>query len=269
MKTNSTERDEPPTVQGSRANEKISTPRFDESKVRREVNNNDDGAKSNERQEMSPEIRIELEKVQAVVDFAESLVDFSLPHVETTLPHIAYVDAMTSLADVRRRIPGSDADASDGRNCPQERPRGAKEPETQTSNLAAMPEIDDDEDQKAIIDCMVASTADESPLSANKVERYFANFGSLEWCLQAGSASAVVFRFCDPALFKTTLGFNHYIERRPILLSAVPKVGVPEDPEDREYRRSAPPTDGAEDTSLEDLSRIIDHINELAGAVDG
>ena len=112
---------------------------------------------------------------------------------------------------------------------------------------------------------MEASLVDGSPLSAELVRRYFINFGSLEWCLQAGGTSTVIFRFTDPALFETTLRFNHFIKEKPLRLIPMKNRGASSDLQGH-AAGSAPANIG--ETSRNEVSRLINHIDELVGSVN-
>ena len=125
------------------------------------------------------------------------------------------------------------------------------------------------DDRKAAgVEYLLVSAVDGSPLSPVEVECYFANFGPLLWCRQVdGGASSTVVGLCfrDPAIYKTVFDFHHRIERRPIRLVPVKKKGMAAD---RGYRSSTMLSKtGPEETSLEDLSRVMERINELAGSV--
>jgi len=77
------------------------------------------------------------------------------------------------------------------------------------------------------IDYLEASTLDRSPLSVLQVESYFARFGSLIWCLQAGSAHTVIFKFAEKSLNQFAMNYGHYLDQRPLALQAMKNGGVP------------------------------------------
>jgi len=77
------------------------------------------------------------------------------------------------------------------------------------------------------IDYLEVSTLDLSPLSVLQVQTYFARFGALVWCLQAGNAYTVIFKFVYDKMYKFVLTHGHHIEQRPLALQAMKNGGVP------------------------------------------
>ena len=77
------------------------------------------------------------------------------------------------------------------------------------------------------IDYLEVSSADAAPLSVSQIQTYFSRFGALLWCLQAGSESAVIFKFVDDSLVQLALGFNHSVDGRPLTLQAMKNGGLP------------------------------------------
>ena len=135
------------------------------------------------------------------------------------------------------------------------------------------------------VDYVNASTVDGSPLAVDRVESYFTHFGPLDWCSGvAGSASAVIFRFRDPSLFKSVLDFHHYIEKRPVRLVAVMEkpagnttTTTTTTTTTEPYRSggswalppAAPPAEEGDDASFVDLAMVMRDIDKLAGSVKG
>ena len=80
-----------------------------------------------------------------------------------------------------------------------------------------------------IIDYLEATTPDMTPLNVSQVEAYFSRFGSLMWCLQAGSNFTVIFKYHDVSLYKMALEFNHLINGKTLRLQGLKNGGVPID----------------------------------------
>lgn len=204
---------------------------------------------------------IDLEKDHGVIDLTGPMTDFN--SVESTPPRAAYSVTLATLnKDTRRQIL-----TAVNSNCYSQRRAVVGLPETpiQTPHPPPPPPLESEiDDREAAVEYLKASAVDGSPLSPIEVECYFANFGPLLWCRQVDGASTVGLSFRDPAIYKTVFDFHHRIERRPIRLVPVRKNGMAAD---RGYRSSTLSKTGAEETSLEDLSRVMERINELAGSV--